>query len=105
MVRPARPTSSESFEDPIEALGSLARAGIIGYLRANGPAGRTEIAQALGLGVDNVKKIVYSLAAAGLLIADPPLGEARRGQRVTYRVNNPAVTEMYLQLGQAIGEL
>ncbi|MDT0187081.1 beta-galactosidase [Microbacterium sp. ARD31] len=41
----------------------------------------------------------------GLLIADPPREVGTRGQRVRYRVNDQAVTEMYLRLGLAIGEI
>ncbi len=105
VVSYARPASSEGLKDPVEALGSMVRASIIGYLRTSGPAGRAEISRALELNPNTVVKTLVSLYNAGLLVSDPPLGEARQGQRVTYRVNNPAVTEMYLQLGQAIGEV
>jgi DNA-binding transcriptional ArsR family regulator len=83
----------------------MLHAGVIGYLRTNGPAGRAEIVRALDLPVMTVANALSSLYAGGLLLADPPLDEARQGQRVVYRVNNPAVSGMYLQLGQAIAEL
>jgi DNA-binding transcriptional ArsR family regulator len=105
MPKKARPASSAELEDSVEALGSMLRAGIIGYLRSSGPAGRAEIARALELRPVTVAKALSSLHSAGLLIADPPLDEVRQGQRVLYRVNNPAVSEIYLQLGQAIGEV
>jgi hypothetical protein len=40
------------------------------------------------------------------VIADPPItsGESRKGVWVKYRVNNEAVTDLYLRLGLAIGE-
>jgi hypothetical protein len=42
---------------------------------------------------------------AGLLQADPPPDSARRGQRIRYTVDDEVVSRMYLQLGQAIGEI
>ena len=46
-----------------------------------------------------------ALMTSGLLISDPPMDEVRQGQRVHYQVDDAAVSDMYLQLGQAIGEL
>ncbi len=82
----------------------MARAEILGYLRSSGGAGRAEVAQALDLQPATVARALSAFHSAGLVIADPPLDQVRQGQRVAYRVNNPAVTELYLQLGQAIGE-
>jgi hypothetical protein len=39
------------------------------------------------------------------LTTDPPMDEVRRGQRVRYGVDHETVSRMYLQLGQAIGEI
>jgi ArsR family transcriptional regulator len=96
---------SEWLEDPIKALGNLVRAGIIGYLRQNGPATRAEIAAALELPVPTIAASLKAMVQAGLLTTDPPIGEARRGQRVKYGVDHEIVSRMYLQLGQAIGEI
>lgn len=96
---------SEWLEDPIKALGNLVRAGILGYLRERGPATRAEIATALELPVPTVAKSLQAMVQAGLLIPDPPSGEARRGQWVRYDVDHEKVSRMYLQLGQAIGEI
>jgi DNA-binding transcriptional ArsR family regulator len=96
---------SEWLEDPIKALGNLVRAGIIGHLRSHGPATRAEVAAALELPVSTIGAALYSLVQAGLLHADPPLSETRRGQWVKYAVDEERVTRMYLQLGQAIGEI
>lgn len=95
---------SEWLEDPINALGNLVRAGIIGHLRQRGPATRAEIATALSLPVPTVGAALKAMVNAGLLVSDPPIGEARRGQRVRYSVDHERVSRMYLQLGQAIGE-
>lgn len=94
---------SEWLEDPIEALGSLVRAGIIGHLRKNGPATRAEIAEALGLPAQTVSFSLKPMLEAQLLLADP--AKPRRGQWVRYSVNEERVSRMYLQLGQAIGEV
>lgn len=94
---------SEWLEDPIEALGSLVRAGIIGYLRQHGPATRADIAAALSLPPQTVSFSLKPMLEAGLLISDPQ--NPKRGQWVRYSVNEERVSRMYLQLGQAIGEI
>lgn len=96
---------SEWLEDPIKALGNLVRAGILGYLRQRGPATRAEIAAALDIPVPTIAASLKAMVQAGLLNTDPPIDEARRGQRVRYSVDNEMVSRMYLQLGQAIGEI
>lgn len=95
---------SEWLEDPIKALGNLVRAGIIGHLRQSGAATRAEIAAALNLPVPTVGAALKAMVDAGLLVSDPPMEDARRGQRVRYSVDHEQVSRMYLQLGQAIGE-
>ncbi|MBX3193843.1 MAG: helix-turn-helix domain-containing protein [Microbacteriaceae bacterium] len=96
---------SEWLEDPIKALGNLVRAGIIGYLREHGPATRGQIAAALELPTPTVAASLQAMLQAGLLRADPPIDQARSGQRIRYTVDDEIVSRMYLQLGQAIGEL
>jgi predicted transcriptional regulator len=108
MPRRVTPTPggwSEWLEDPIKALGNLVRAGIIGYLRENGPATRAEIAAALDIPVPTIAASLKAMLQAGLLITDPPMGDVRRGQWVRYGVDHEMVSRMYLQLGQAIGEV
>lgn len=104
-VSPAPGGWSEWLEDPIKALGNLVRAGIIGFLRENGPATRAEIASALDIPVPTIAASLKAMVSAGLLTADPPLAEARRGQWVRYTVDHETVSRMYLQLGQSIGEV
>jgi ArsR family transcriptional regulator len=96
---------SEWLEDPIKALGNLVRAGIIGYLRQHGPATRAEIAAALELPVPTIAASLKAMVQAGLLTSDPPIEQARRGQWIKYGVDHEMVSRMYLQLGQAIGEI
>jgi len=105
MPRIVRPARSETGEDPIKALGNMVRAGIIGYLRENGPATRSEIARGIDLLPNTVSNALVALTASELLTPDPPPELARRGEHIRYRVNDEAVSEMYLQLGQAIGEV
>lgn len=104
-VTPAPGGWSEWLEDPIKALGNLVRAGIIGYLRGEGPATRAEIAAALDLPIPTIAASLKAMVQAGLLTTDPPIDKARRGQRIRYGVDQETVTRMYLQLGQAIGEI
>lgn len=105
MPRYARPLDADNVEDPIKALGSMVRAGIIGYIRNHGASTRGEIAAGTSLAVPTVAKALQALVASEMLIADPPLDQAIRGQRIRYTVNDAAVSEMYFQLGIAIGEL
>jgi predicted ArsR family transcriptional regulator len=78
---------------------------IIGYLRDHGPSKRGELANGLDLLPVTVAKALNELLAADLIRSDPPLSELRRGQGATYRVNNPAVTDLYIQFGQGLREL
>ena len=96
---------SEWLEDPIKALGNLVRAGILGYLREHGPATRAEIAAALDIPGPTIAASLKAMMHAGLLTTDPPVNEIRRGQWVKYDVDHEMVSRMYLQLGQAIGEV
>lgn len=105
MPRYTRPVNSEHAEDPIDALGNRVRAMIIGYLREHPDATRAEIAAALDIIPPTVSKALVKLIDHELVVADPPREVATRGQWVRYRVNAPAVSELYLQLGQVIGEV
>ncbi len=104
-VTPSPGGWTEWLEDPIKALGNLVRAGIIGYLRVHGPASRAEIAAALDIPVPTIAASLRPMVQAGLLTTDPPMDEVRRGQWVKYGVDHEVVSRMYLQLGQAIGEV
>jgi predicted transcriptional regulator len=103
--RYARPANSDRAEDPIEAFGNRLRAGIIGYLRVNPNCSRAEIAAALDIPSPTVFNALEKMLDAGLLISDPPRSEWERGGRVRYSVNNELVSLLYLQLGQALGEI
>ncbi|GAA1979318.1 ArsR family transcriptional regulator [Microbacterium pumilum] len=105
MPKYAIPANGESAEDPIEAFGNRLRAGMIGYLRQHPDQTKAEIAKALDVPAPTVTNALQKLLAAGLLSADPPQEEWSRGQRVRYRVRNDVVSELYLQFGQAIGEI
>jgi hypothetical protein len=47
---------------------------------------------------------IEKLLDVGLITADPPRDVAVRGQRVRYSVDDAAVTEMVMRLGQVLGE-
>ena len=105
MPKYARPANSERAEDPIEAFGNRLRTGIIGYLKGHPAKTRAEIAAALDVPSPTVFNALEKLLDAGLLVADPPRSEWERGQRVRYSVNGELVSLLYLQLGQALGEI
>jgi DNA-binding transcriptional ArsR family regulator len=105
MPDPTRPANIESAEDPIDVFGGRYRAGIIGYLREHPDAGAGEIGTAIGASRMTAYRAIEELVDAGLVLADPPRDQAVRGQWIQYRVDDAAVTEMYLRLGIAIGEI
>jgi DNA-binding transcriptional ArsR family regulator len=106
MPRLAQPAGSEDARDPIALLGNLVKAGLLRHLRSNPDVTIGSICDALELPQSTLQPRLSELEAAGLVISDPPLGsaETRRGVWVRYRVNDEAVTDLYLRLGIAIGE-
>lgn len=105
MPKYARPANSENAEDPIEAFGNRLRAGVIGYLRRHPNSTRAEISAALDVPAPTVFNALEKLLEADLLISDPPRADWERGGRVRYSINKVSVAELYLQLGQVIGEV
>lgn len=105
MPKYARPADGEGAEGPLAILGNRVMAGIIRQLRRTPNVGRKVVADALQVPPSTLVPYLGELEAAGLLLADPPRGERKRGEWVTYRVNDEAVTEIYLRLGQEIGEI
>ena len=105
MPRLAQPAGSEDAQEPVAILGNLVKAGIVRVLRANPDATIRPICDALELGPTTVQPYLAELEAANIVIGDPPIGEGRKGSWVKYRVNNEAVTDLYLRLGIAIGEI
>lgn len=105
MPKYVRPANSQHAEDPIRVFGNRLRAMIIGHLRAHPRSTRAEIAKALDTAPWATSEALGVLLDAGLVIADPPRETAKQGQRVRYEVRDAAVSELYLQLGQAIGEI
>lgn len=103
MPKYVRPYESDDLEDPIQALGNMLRARIIGDLRQHGPSKRGEITKRLDVGYQAVGKALQVLVRAGVVLTDP--AHPTKGQQVRYRVDQEAVSEMWIQLGQAIGEL
>jgi predicted transcriptional regulator len=105
MPKYVRPANAEHAEDPIKTFGNMVRAGIIGHLRQHPGQTRAEIARALELNNQTASVALSGLVEVGLVSADPPRETAARGQWIRYRVEDAAVSELYLQLGQAIGEI
>jgi ArsR family transcriptional regulator, arsenate/arsenite/antimonite-responsive transcriptional repressor len=102
----ARPADGEGAERAIATLGNRAKSAIIRYLRQNPNVGRKAIAKGLGLETSStVPQYLGELEEEGLLIGDPPRGVRKRGEWPVYRVNDVVVTELYLRLGQEIGEI
>src|SRR5690606_7877091 len=105
MPKYARPADGDGAEGPLAILGNRVMAGIIRQLRKTPDVGRKVVADALQVPASTLVPYLGELEAAGLLLADPPRGERKRGEWVRYRVNDEAVTEIYLRLGQEIGEI
>lgn len=102
----ARPADSDGAERAIAILGNRTKTAIIRYLRQHPNAGRTDIAKALNLETTSTVPVYLGeLEEEGFLIADPPRATRNRGERPVYRVNDLVVTELYLRLGQEIGEI
>lgn len=106
MPRTAQPAGYGDAEVPTVLLGSMLKAGIIRYLRAHPDALMSEMCESLELVPSTVRPPIVELQEAGLVLSDPPssIEQSRRGMRVRYRVNDEAVTDVYLRLGMAIGE-
>lgn len=105
MPKYARPVDGDGAEGPLAILGNRVMAGVIRQLRKTPNVGRKAVADALQVPHSTLVPYLGELEAAGLLLADPPRGERKRGEWVVYRVNDEAVTEIYLRLGQEIGEI
>ncbi|MGP6176277.1 hypothetical protein ACTU6U_03120 [Microbacterium sp. A196] len=105
MPKYARPVDGEGAEGPLAILGNMVKAGIIRQVRKTPNVGRKTIADALEVAPSTIVPYLGELEAAGLLIADPPKAKRKRGEWVVYRVNDEMVTELYLRLGQEIGEI
>lgn len=105
MPKYARPADGEAAEILLAILGNRAKTSIIRQLRRTPNVGRKDLVEALQLPASTIIPYLGELETAGLLLADPPRVERKRGEWVVYRVNDEAVTEMYLRLGQEIGEI
>ncbi|WP_404473430.1 ArsR/SmtB family transcription factor [Microbacterium aerolatum] len=95
----------EGAEGPLAVLGNMVKVGIIRQVRRTPNVGRKAIADALEVAPTTIVPYLGELEAAGLLLADPPKAVRKRGEWVVYRVNDEAVTELYLRLGQELGEI
>ncbi len=103
MPRYVRPATNDFAEDPIYALGNLLRANIIGYVREHGPCGRAQISEALDVLPATVTKALDILVESKALERHPT--HPTRGMRVKYTVNTDVVSDMWVMLGRAIGEI
>ena len=105
MPRYAEPADGEWAQDPVAALGNSVKLAIIRAVREHPDANSVRITEMLRLGRTTVVEHLAQLEEVGILLASPPRPNRRRGAVVTYRVNSARVTELYLQLGQAMGEV
>lgn len=79
-----------------------------GYDMWPGPYGNHGSRKYLMASVDqSLRRLAYlgELEEAGLIVADPPRTERRKGEWPVYRVNDAEVTALYLRLGQELGEI
>lgn len=103
MPRYVRPNTAPSLERVINAFGNLTKVAIIGYLGDHGPATRSEVANALEIGVATAKHNLQLLADEGVVLQDPPATEERNGRRVRYTLVRGEVEDRYAALGRALG--
>jgi predicted transcriptional regulator len=102
--RYAEPANGSWAQDPVAALGNSVKLSIIRTLREHPGSTSVQLTDALRLGRTTVVEHLAQLEDAGLLRAEPPRVQRRRGEVAIYHVDNARVTELYLQLGQAMGE-
>lgn len=105
MPKVARPTDDDSATLPLSLIGNEAKVGIIRFLRANPNSTRQPIAEGLGITAATVSAYLAELEEARVILADPPKGVRGRGDVPAYRVNSAVITELYIQLGLALGEI
>lgn len=103
--RLAQPNGSEDAREPVAVLGNLVKASIVRALREAPNLTMGPLCDTLGLPATTIHPYLTELEVAQIVIADPPKASRARGMTVRYRVNDEAVTELYLRLGQAIGEI
>ncbi|HKT58179.1 MAG TPA: winged helix-turn-helix domain-containing protein [Microbacterium sp.] len=105
MPRLAQPLGSEDAQEPVTILGNLVKASIVRALRQTPNVTMGPLSETLALPPTTLQPYLRELEAANIVIADPPMTEPRQRTPVRYRVNDEAVTDLYLRLGQAIGEI
>lgn len=105
MPKYARPAGGDRAEPAISVFGNAVKSATIRYLRQHPNVTRGSIAEGLDLPPTTIVAYLGELEEAGLIIADPPRGQRRKGEWPVYRVNDAAVTALYLRLGQELGEI
>lgn len=103
--RLAQPNGSEDAKEPVAILGNLVKTSIVRTLRATPNLTMGPLCDALGMTAATIYPYLSELEDGQIVVADPPKAVRTRGMAVRYRVNDQAVTELYLRLGQAIGEI
>ncbi len=104
MPRYVRPFTEEQVEAAINALSNRVRVAILGHLRANGGASRSEIERATGVAKSTVNFHLAALLELEIISANPALSDLVRGQVVQYRVVEPRLRELVDVLLDSLGE-
>ncbi len=104
MPKYVRPSAEESLEAAIDVLGNRVRVAIIGFLRTDGPASRRQIEDALSIRKPTLTLHLSSLIAQGVVIADPPLQDAKGRQKVEYSINETRIRELIDALLDGLSE-
>lgn len=104
MPRYVRPPHDELVEAAIDAFGNRARVAILKHIRENGPCTRADIATALSITPPTVSNHLAALEETGLIETTPPRGAARSGLWVRYTVVPERITELYVALGEFVGQ-
>lgn len=105
MPRYAIPTDRDGAQDPLASLGSSVKVAAIRYLREHPGSSITAVGEALGIGRTTVFEAITQLEEAEIVIGVPPREMRRQGTRTTFSVNDEQVVELFIRLGQELGEL
>lgn len=102
MPKYAQVIEDDGVNAAIEVLGNRLRVAVLAFLAENGPSTRGQILAELAVGITTLKRALAILMEHGAVTADPPLDQAKSGQRVRYSYQQQRVTELHTLLGQAV---
>ena len=105
MERLARASSSHDVEAAVDALGSLARIAIVGYLRRHGPATRGDLALGLAMDPGTVQVQLGHLRRRGVVVGSSIRATGADRHRMLYAIDAARTRELLAALAaELLGE-